>query len=162
MKSSAKISALKSLLRWRAQCRRAGLRVVFTNGCFDILHSGHVRMLEAARAKGDRLIVGLNSDASVKRLKGTSRPVNSQPDRAAVLAALEAVDKVVIFSEDTPREILSKIRPDVLVKGADYKTHEIAGAEFAGKVVRIPLVKGKSTTAVIKKLSSGDCMEKMK
>jgi D-beta-D-heptose 7-phosphate kinase/D-beta-D-heptose 1-phosphate adenosyltransferase len=110
--------------------------------------------LEAARAKGDRLIVGLNSDASVRRLKGASRPVNNQSDRALVLAALESVDRVVIFGEDTPLEILSAIRPDILAKGADYKACEIAGAEYAGRVVRIPLVKGKSTTSVIKKLST--------
>ncbi|MFA5161252.1 MAG: D-glycero-beta-D-manno-heptose 1-phosphate adenylyltransferase [Elusimicrobiales bacterium] len=152
MKTSRKTVSLKSLLRWRAACRRAGRKVAFTNGCFDILHSGHVRLLEAARSTGGCLVVGLNSDDSVRRLKGPSRPVNPQADRAAVLAALEAVDRVVVFGEDTPQRILSLIRPDVLVKGADYRTGQIIGREFAGKVARVKLVKGKSTTAIISRI----------
>ena len=155
MNSSRKTVSLKTLLRWRASCRRAGKKVVFTNGCFDIIHSGHIRLLEAARSQGGCLVVGLNSDNSVRRLKGPARPVNNQADRAAVLSALEAVDRVVVFGEDTPRRLLSFIRPDILVKGADYKTGQIIGREFAGKVARVKLVKGKSTTAVIKKLSNG-------
>ena len=153
MNTAGKLVSLKALLRWRSACRKAGKSVVFTNGCFDILHSGHVSILEASRSKGDLLVVGLNSDSSVRRLKGPARPVNTQQDRARVLSALAAVDKVVIFGEETPYELLGKLRPDVLVKGADYKTSEIAGREFAGKIARVKLVKGKSTTAVINKLS---------
>ena len=109
--------------RWRAN----GEKVVFTNGCFDILHAGHVDSLTAAKSLGDRLIVGLNSDASVKRLKGESRPVNGEISRAKVLSALEAVDAVVIFGEDTPAELLSRLRPDVLAKGGDYRPEDVAG-----------------------------------
>jgi len=114
-----KILSLKSALAWRKKAGAAGRTVVFTNGCFDILHSGHTCILEKCRKLGGALVVGLNSDASVRRLKGPGRPVNGQRDRARVLAALEAVDCVVIFGEDTPRELLSVLRPDVLVKGAD-------------------------------------------
>jgi D-beta-D-heptose 7-phosphate kinase/D-beta-D-heptose 1-phosphate adenosyltransferase len=152
MNTAGKLVPLKTLLAWRGKCRKAGKTVVFTNGCFDILHSGHVRILEASRSEGDLLVVGLNSDASVRRLKGPSRPVNGQTDRARVLSALAAVDKVVIFAEETPYELLAKLRPDVLVKGADYKASEIVGREFAGRIARVPLVKGKSTTALIGKI----------
>ena len=132
--------------RWRAN----GEKVVFTNGCFDILHAGHVDSLTAAKSLGDRLIVGLNSDASVKRLKGESRPVNGEISRAKVLSALEAV---VIFGEDTPAELLSRLRPDVLAKGGDYRPEDVAGREYAGEVVIIPLTAGYSTTSVIERIS---------
>ena len=135
--------------RWRAN----GEKVVFTNGCFDILHAGHVDSLTAAKSLGDRLIVGLNSDASVKRLKGESRPVNGEVSRAKVLSALEAVDAVVIFGEDTPAELLSHLRPDVLAKGGDYRPEDVAGREYAGEVVIIPLTEGYSTTSVIERIS---------
>lgn len=135
--------------RWRAN----GEKVVFTNGCFDILHAGHVDSLTAAKSLGDRLIVGLNSDASVKRLKGESRPVNGEISRAKVLSALEAVDAVVIFGEDTPAELLSRLRPDVLAKGGDYRPEDVAGREYAGEVVIIPLTAGYSTTSVIERIS---------
>lgn len=130
-----------------------GKKIVFTNGCFDILHAGHVSVLEFSRSKGDVLVVGVNSDASVKRLKGPSRPVNNQKDRALVLAALQSVDAVSVFTQDTPHDLIKLVRPDVLVKGGDYKACDIVGREFAKKVVRFPLLKGRSTTNIIKKVS---------
>lgn len=133
--------------------RAAGKKIVFTNGCFDILHAGHVSVLEFSRSKGDVLVVGVNSDASVKRLKGPCRPVNNQKDRALVLAALQSVDAVSVFTQDTPYNLIKLVRPDVLVKGGDYKTSDIVGREFAKKVVRFPLLKGRSTTNIIKKVS---------
>jgi rfaE bifunctional protein nucleotidyltransferase chain/domain len=128
-------------------------RVVFTNGCFDILHRGHVEYLDAARRLGDRLIVGLNGDASVTRLKGPGRPVNPYDDRAIVLAALESVDAVVRFDEDTPLRLIEAILPDVLIKGGDYRPEEIVGAPevvaAGGEVVVAPLVAGRSTTGIL-------------
>ena len=135
--------------------KHAGERVVFTNGCFDILHVGHVQTLSRARAEGDRLVVGVNSDASVKRLKGPTRPINMEADRAAMLAALKCVDAVTIFSEDTPVELLEVLRPDVHVKGGDYRAEDLPETavveRHGGKVVLIDLVPGRSTTAVIAK-----------
>lgn len=153
MKAKNKILGLRALKKFVETARRNGQKIVFTNGCFDILHAGHVSVLEFSRAKGDVLIVGLNSDASVRRLKGPARPVNSQADRALVLAGLESVSAVSIFEQDTPYELIKTVRPDVLVKGGDYKTDEIVGREFAKKVVRFPLLKGRSTTNIIKKVS---------
>lgn len=130
-------------------------RVVFTNGCFDVLHRGHVEYLEAARQLGDVLVVGLNTDASVRRLKGPSRPVNPQDDRAYVLAGLAAVDYVTYFAEDTPRDLIVALLPDVLVKGGDYRKEDIVGgAEVeaaGGEVVVAPLVPGRSTTAILQR-----------
>lgn len=135
--------------------KQAGERVVFTNGCFDILHVGHVQTLSRARAEGDRLVVGVNSDASVKRLKGPTRPINMEADRAVMLAALKCVDAVTIFSEDTPVELLEVLRPDVHVKGGDYRAEDLPETavveRHGGKVVLIDLVPGRSTTAVIAK-----------
>lgn len=153
MKAKNKILGPRSLAKWLSAARQAGKKIVFTNGCFDILHAGHVSVLEFSRSKGDELVVGLNSDASVRRLKGPTRPVNTQADRALVLAALESVSAVCIFDEDTPYSLIKQVRPDVLVKGGDYKTGEIVGREFAKKVVRFPLLKGRSTTNIIKKVS---------
>jgi rfaE bifunctional protein nucleotidyltransferase chain/domain len=140
--------------RWRAS--RPG-RVVFTNGVFDLIHPGHVDVLTAARAYGDSLIVGLNSDASARRLKGPGRPVRSESERAYVLAALEAVDLVVLFDEDTPLELVIALAPDVIVKGGDYSVESIVGArevtERGGEVVVVPLTPGQSTTSIIEKLS---------
>ena len=140
--------------RWRDS--RDG-RVVFTNGVFDLLHPGHIDVLFAARALGDLLVVGLNTDASVKRLKGPDRPVRSETERAYVLAALEAVDAVVLFDEDTPLEVVLELRPDVIVKGGDYTVETIVGAreirEWGGEAVVIPLTPGQSTTSIIEKLS---------
>ena len=151
MKAKSKIVSLRTLQKRLMLWRKAGKKVVFTNGCFDILHAGHVSVLEFSRAKGDELVVGLNSDASVRRLKGPARPVNPQGDRALVLAALESVSAVCIFEEATPYNLIKTVRPDILVKGGDYKKNEIVGREFAGRVVRFPLLKGRSTTGIINK-----------
>ena len=156
MKAKNKIKSPRALAQWVKEARAAGKKIVFTNGCFDILHAGHVSILEFARRQGDELVVGLNSDASVRRLKGPSRPVNTQADRALVLAALESVSAVCIFTEDTPFNLIKRVCPDVLVKGGDYKPSEIVGREFAGKVVRFALLKGRSTTGIIKKVSKKD------
>ena len=153
MKAKLKIKSIRSLKKWVETQRSQGKKIVFTNGCFDILHAGHVSILEFSRSKGDVLVVGLNSDASVRRLKGPTRPINKQQDRALVLAALESVNYVCIFEEDTPYNLIKAVRPDVLVKGGDYKPTEIVGREFAGKVVRFALLKGRSTTGIIKKAS---------
>ena len=153
MKAKLKIKSIRSLKKWVATQRAQGKKIVFTNGCFDILHAGHVSILEFSRSKGDVLVVGLNSDASVQRLKGATRPVNPQADRALVLAALESVSAVCIFKEDTPYKLIQQVHPDVLVKGGDYKPSEIVGREFAGKVVRFKLLKGRSTTNIIKRAS---------
>lgn len=131
-------------------------KIVFTNGCFDILHVGHKRYLQQAAALGDILVVGVNSDASVRRLKGPSRPINAEQDRAEMLCALGFIDYVVIFDEDTPYELIKKIQPDVLVKGGDYKPEEVVGRDIVeargGKLVLIPFIEGKSTTNIIKKI----------
>lgn len=132
---------------WRAR----GEKIIFTNGCFDIVHAGHADSLTAAKALGDRLIVGLNSDGSVRRLKGCGRPVNCEAARARVLSAFKAVDAVVVFDEDTPAELLSRLRPDVAVKGGDYRPEDVAGGEYAKEVVILPLTAGYSTTGIIKK-----------
>ncbi len=132
-------------------------RVVFTNGCFDILHRGHVEYLFAARSLGDRLVVGLNGDGSVRRLKGEGRPVNEYEDRAMVLAGLAAVDAVVRFDEDTPLRLIEALLPDVLIKGGDYRAEEVVGGReviaAGGEVVIAPLVPGRSTTNIINKTS---------
>jgi D-beta-D-heptose 7-phosphate kinase/D-beta-D-heptose 1-phosphate adenosyltransferase len=138
-----------------AEWRRAGLRIGFTNGCFDLLHRGHVRLLAEARAACDRLIVGLNSDASTRRLKGPTRPINPAESRAEVLAALEAVDLVVVFEEDTPLALIGRVRPAVLIKGADYRREDVVGRELVeadgGDVVLVDLVPGHSTTAMVER-----------
>ena len=142
-----------SLVEWRA--RQPG-RVVFTNGVFDLLHPGHVDVLIGARARGDVLVVGLNSDASVKRLKGPDRPVRSEGERAYVLAALEAVDAVTLFEQDTPLQLVQLLQPDVIVKGGDYSPDTVVGANEVrgrgGEVVIIPLTPGHSTTSTIDRL----------
>jgi rfaE bifunctional protein nucleotidyltransferase chain/domain len=137
---------------------RQGVRgnLVFTNGVFDLLHPGHIEVLDMARREGAALIVGLNSDASVKRLKGPTRPVRTTAERALVLAGLESVDAVVVFEEDTPLELVRRLEPDVIVKGGDYSPDTIVGADIVtargGRVVVIPLVSGQSTTSIIEKL----------
>lgn len=140
--------------KWRAR----GDRIVFTNGCFDLLHAGHVTYLEAARKKGDRLVLGLNTDRSVSALKGPSRPVIHETDRARVLAALEAVDAVTLFDEDTPLHLIKAIRPDIIAKGSDYTEAQVVGAtevkSWGGKVALIPIVPGRSTTGILEKLVS--------
>ncbi|MDR2137501.1 MAG: D-glycero-beta-D-manno-heptose 1-phosphate adenylyltransferase [Synergistaceae bacterium] len=134
--------------------KREGKRVVFTNGCFDVLHAGHVESLERARELGDRLIVGLNSDRSVKALKGESRPLNGEGDRARVLAALQAVDLVVVFDEDTPAELLSELRPHVLAKGGDYEADQLPGRQWVEEVVILPLLPGRSTTEMVRRIKN--------
>jgi D-beta-D-heptose 7-phosphate kinase/D-beta-D-heptose 1-phosphate adenosyltransferase len=147
IKTVRRLATLRQLWAWE------GKKVVFTNGVFDILHAGHVQLLERSRSLGDILIVGINSDASARRLgKGSGRPVNGLRDRAALLAALSCVDAVVPFEEDTPERILSRLRPDILVKGADYRKDQIAGAKHAGRVVRVKLKEGYSTTGLIRRL----------
>ncbi|WP_300668880.1 bifunctional D-glycero-beta-D-manno-heptose-7-phosphate kinase/D-glycero-beta-D-manno-heptose 1-phosphate adenylyltransferase HldE [Desulfoluna sp.] len=135
-----------------AQWQENGDEVIFTNGCFDLLHPGHVDILYKARNLGDRLVVGLNSDASVRRLKGERRPILKEEDRGAILSALSSVDLVVIFDEDTPIELIRAVRPDILVKGADYKPHEVVGKEvvesYGGRVALVPLIEGHSTTGI--------------
>ena len=134
----------------------SGLKVVTTNGCFDILHSGHVGILSSARALGDVLIVGINSDESVRKLKGPGRPINSEQDRAEVLSALRSVDFVTIFAEDTPVEFLTIVRPNIHVKGADYKPEQLAETpvveRFGGKVQILDLLPGKSTSSIVERM----------
>jgi rfaE bifunctional protein nucleotidyltransferase chain/domain len=136
--------------------RRAGRRVVFTNGVFDLLHPGHIRYLRAARAEGDLLIVGLNSDRSVRAIKGPSRPITPEGERAEILAALTWVDAVTIFDEDTPAEIIRRVQPDVLVKGADWGENAIVGRDTVeargGRVVRMPIEEGWSTSELLKRV----------
>ncbi|HUE55973.1 MAG TPA: D-glycero-beta-D-manno-heptose 1-phosphate adenylyltransferase [Candidatus Udaeobacter sp.] len=148
----------EAILRFGRQ-KRNGRRIVFTNGCFDLLHPGHVRSLELARELGDALVVGLNSDASVRQLKGEGRPVLPERERAEILAALECVDAVIIFDDSTPREVIAALLPDVLVKGGDWPGDQIVGREevesAGGRVVSIPVVPGHSTTAILKKIREG-------
>jgi len=145
--------SLEKLLLWVKERRDEGLTIIFTNGCFDLLHIGHVTLLDEARREGDRLIVGINSDASVKRLKGPARPIVPEYARARVLAGLAAVDAVVVFDEPTPLELMIALRPDVIVKGGDYVGDEIVGAaevrSWGGQVKIIPFVAGFSTTQLI-------------
>ncbi len=139
--------------------KRYGRHVVFTNGCFDLLHPGHIRSLELARELGDTLIVGLNSDASARQLKGEGRPVLPERERAEILAALESVDAVVIFDDLTPRELIARLLPDVLAKGGDWPGDQIVGREeveaAGGRVVSIPVVPGYSTSAILQKIREG-------
>lgn len=138
-----------------APFRAQGKKIVFTNGCFDLLHVGHVRYLQEAKALGDVLVVGVNSDDSVKRLKGPTRPVQNEADRAEILAALGAVDLTVVFQEDTPEKLIHCVRPDILVKGGDWKIDQIVGAPFVmsygGQVLSLQFIDGRSTTKIIEK-----------
>jgi rfaE bifunctional protein nucleotidyltransferase chain/domain len=147
----------EELVAARAEWKREGKTVVFTNGCYDLLHPGHIRLLEQARSLGDLLILALNSDDSVRRLKGPSRPLIGERDRADVTCALEAVDAVTLFDEDTPRELIAAVLPDILVKGADW-AHWIAGREeveaAGGKVLALPLEPGYSTTGIVEEILS--------
>lgn len=151
-----KIKILPDLVRIRHQLKTEGQRVVFTNGVFDILHRGHVEYLEKARSLGDVLMVGLNSDESVKKIKGEDRPIMLQENRAMVLAGLSSVDFICLFEEETPANLIRQLIPDILVKGSDYKIDDIVGREIVeangGKVVTIDLVPGQSTTSIIEKL----------
>jgi D-beta-D-heptose 7-phosphate kinase/D-beta-D-heptose 1-phosphate adenosyltransferase len=152
--TAVKVRSLTNALQWRA--RQTG-HLVFTNGVFDLVHPGHVELLEAARREGDALVVGVNTDASVWRLgKGEGRPVTAESSRARVLAGLAAVDCVVLFDESTPLDLISRLQPDVLVKGADYSRETIVGADLVesrgGRVVRVPLVQGFSTSSIVERL----------
>jgi rfaE bifunctional protein nucleotidyltransferase chain/domain len=150
-----RIYARPELAAARAAWKREGKTVVFTNGCYDILHPGHIRLLEAAKSLGDILILALNTDASVRRLKGPGRPLIAEGERAALVSALAAVDAVTLFEEDTPRELIAAILPDILVKGADW-AHWIAGSEeverAGGKALTLPLEPGYSTTGIVEKI----------
>lgn len=156
MSSTDKICSLDQLVQLRENWKKEGLKVVFTNGCFDILHLGHVEYLEKARELGDKLIIGLNSDESVKGLKGPNRPINNEYARGRLLAALGFVDALTVFTEDTPRNLIDALVPDVLVKGGDYKVDEIVGADTVnangGVVTTINLVQGYSTTKLIQQI----------
>ncbi len=148
----------EAILRF-GPAKRNGRRIVFTNGCFDLLHPGHIGSLEQARALGDALVVAINSDASVRRLKGAGRPVLPERERAEILAGLECVDAVVIFDEPTPREVIARLLPDVLVKGGDWPGDQIVGREeveaAGGRVVSVPVVAGYSTTEILRKIRDG-------
>ena len=157
MNTAGRVRTLDDAARWREQQRGP---VVFTNGVFDLLHSGHVALLEAARAEGDALVVAVNSDASVRRLgKGDDRPIVPDHERARLVAALACVDCVVLFDQSTPLEVIQRLRPDVLVKGADYAKEAIVGAAdvegWGGRVVRVPLVPGRSTSDLMARIRRG-------
>ncbi len=141
--------------------KKEGKKIVFTNGCFDILHLGHIRYLSEAKKLGDFLIVAINSDSSVRRIKGNKRPIIDEKARAEIIAALEFVDMVIIFSEDTPYNIIKRLKPDILVKGGDWKEDEIVGADIVkksgGKVLTIPYITGYSTTSIVEKIKKLYC-----
>jgi D-beta-D-heptose 7-phosphate kinase/D-beta-D-heptose 1-phosphate adenosyltransferase len=149
---NAKIQDRAALSRTLSRLKKQKKTIVFTNGCFDLLHIGHVTAFRKAKSLGDVLVVGINSDASLKRLKGPKRPLVNEKDRARVLAALECVDYVTVFGEDTPYALIKALGPDILVKGGDYRLEDIVGRDLVKRVVRVPLVKGKSTTALIAKI----------
>jgi rfaE bifunctional protein nucleotidyltransferase chain/domain len=155
MKGVGQFYSREELINARQDWKQTGKVVVFTNGCYDILHPGHIRLLEQARSLGDLLILALNTDASVQRLKGPSRPLISEQERVAMALALEAVDAVTLFDEDTPRELIAAVLPDVLVKGADW-SHFIAGREeveaAGGRVMALPLEPGYSTTGIVERI----------
>jgi D-beta-D-heptose 7-phosphate kinase/D-beta-D-heptose 1-phosphate adenosyltransferase len=160
LEQAAKVMDLKTLLERVQGWRDRGERVVFTNGCFDLLHVGHVTYLERARRHGQRLVVGLNTDRSVRALKGPQRPLIGQADRARVLAALAAVDAVVLFDDETPLELIRRLQPEVLAKGADYREDQVVGATevraLGGQVVLVPLVDDRSTSGIIRRMGDTD------
>jgi len=151
-----KIQTPETIIQTLAKWRTAGQRIVFTNGCFDLLHYGHLHYLSAARDLADRLVIGLNSAASVRRLKGANRPINDELTRTHLLAALEVVDAVVVFEEDTPLELIKIVQPEILVKGGDWKPEQIVGSDLVlargGKVLSLPFVEGYSTTNIERKI----------
>lgn len=156
-----KIKSLIQINKEIKKIKEKGKRIVFTNGCFDLIHYGHVKYLAAAKKLGDVLVVGINSDSSIKKLKGPKRPIVAQKFRLPVVAALESVDYVVLFSDDTPIKLIKAISPDVLVKGGDWEKGKIVGADFVesngGRVLTIKFVKGFSTTTIIKKIAQDSC-----
>ena len=153
---SGKIKSLRALKKLTAKLKRQGKRITFTNGCFDILHYGHAKYLQDAKNSGDILVVGVNSDSSVRKIKGKDRPVVDEKNRLGLLAALESVDYLVLFKEATPLKVIQAVKPDILVKGADWNKNNIVGSGFVagygGKVKTVKLVKGLSTTNLIKKI----------
>jgi D-beta-D-heptose 7-phosphate kinase/D-beta-D-heptose 1-phosphate adenosyltransferase len=155
--SRVKIKSLKSLKKIIARLKTEHKKIVFTNGCFDLLHYGHVKYLEEAKRYGDILVVAVNSDSSIERIKGAGRPVVNQKDRLGVIAALASVDYVTLFNEDTPFKVIKALKPDVLVKGSDWKRTTIAGADFVcgygGKVATVKLIAGRSTSSMVKKIA---------
>jgi rfaE bifunctional protein nucleotidyltransferase chain/domain len=155
---SGKIVSIDELRDERRQLHAAGKRLVFTNGCFDILHIGHIRYLQSARELGDALLVAINSDRSVRELKGAGRPVMNEQERAEMLAALSAVDYVTVFDDISPRKLIAEVLPDILVKGGDYQLDEIHGREeveaAGGRVMALPFVEGASTSSIIEKIKS--------
>ena len=156
---ASKIQSMEQVVATLAQWRSAGDKIVFTNGCFDILHFGHLHYLADARDLGDRLVVGLNSAASVRRLKGSNRPINDELTRTHLLAALTVVDAVVVFEEDTPIELIQLVQPDILVKGGDWRPEQIVGSDlvlaWGGQVLSLPFVEGYSTTNIEQKILKG-------
>jgi rfaE bifunctional protein nucleotidyltransferase chain/domain len=152
----SKINTFKEIARICKKLKDEEKVIVFTNGCFDILHAGHIKLLKAAKAKGDILIVGLNTDGSIEQIKGSSRPFIRENDRAEILSALEMVDYVVLFPQDTPEKLIKIIKPDVLVKGGDYRRETVVGRQFVegygGKVILVPELKNRSTTSIVKKI----------
>ncbi len=157
------VVSLKKLKEFRKKWKKQGKKLVFTNGCFDLLHLGHIRYLKKAKSLGDFLVVGLNSDRSVKKIKGEKRPILPEKERAEILSSLWFVDYVVLFDEETPERLLRELEPDVLVKGADWKLKEIVGADLVrsrgGVVRRIPLYKSRSTTSVIDEIIRRYCSD---
>ncbi|MDH7512799.1 MAG: D-glycero-beta-D-manno-heptose 1-phosphate adenylyltransferase [Clostridiales bacterium] len=158
-KKRRKIYPLQELVRIREELRKKGKKVVFTNGCFDILHAGHVQLFREAKKCGDVLIVALNDDASVRRIKGPSRPIFPLGERWEILEAIEDIDYLTSFSEDTPQKIISTLLPDILVKGSDWRPEEIVGKKeveaAGGKVVTVPYLRGRSSSSIIKKITRG-------
>ena len=159
-----KIVTREALIEDRERLRREGKRLVFTNGCFDLLHPGHVRYLSQARSRGDALVVALNSDRSVRALKGEGRPILNQQERAEVIAALEAVDYVIVFDEETPRRLIAELLPDVLVKGGDWPLDQIIGREeveaAGGRVMSLPYIEGSSTSDIIERVAKIETQRK--
>ncbi len=157
MNSTKKIKSFPELKKIITQLKAKGKKIVFTNGCFDILHYGHVKYLEDAKNKGDILVVAINTDASVKKIKGEKRPIVNQTDRARVIAGLASVDYVVLFNQETPLEVITQLKPDILVKGGDWKKEKIVGAGIVtgsgGKVFTINFLKNRSTTGLIKRIA---------
>lgn len=161
MDIQSKIVNARALAGKLEDLRKTGKRIVFTNGCFDLLHVGHVRYLVAARNQGDLLVIGLNSDRSVKTIKGRQRPIIDQDQRSEILASLQAVDYVTVFDESDPLKLIQLLKPTILVKGADWSADEIIGADFVtargGRVVRVPLVKDSSSSAIIERIIKRFC-----
>lgn len=152
VKSRNKIKERKTLRKILEGLKKEGKKIVFTNGCFDLIHIGHVRYLEKARGLGDVFVVAINTDSSVRKIKGKKRPITSQKERAEVLASLGSVDYVTFFNEDTPYELIKLLKPDILVKGGDWKKEDIVGSDIVKKTVSLPYIKGASTSEIIMKI----------